>query len=482
MSNLQDQVNEFEYAIVKQQFEDTRAAHKFEPSKTDGTKGEVSTATRKIVIPVGMHKLQAAHNLLEQFKEEETRRNYNKSYQFFFINDFMVATQYMINKVFGMLQVSRVNTEGKPAQNDYIQIATGVDANGKVINEKGYVGSIIAACWDNAVLDIYPGTIIVRAKMKFEKDVTAFLDAVEEFIVNNSVIRNGAVTIQITRQGLIAIPIAAKVNKTIVLNESTHRVINNLIIPSLKEKGKKSILFTGDFGTGKTETAIKVGIAAKNDYGRTFFYLHNSETFTALIPYLKNYQPCLVFAEDVDQISSGDRDSGMNNLLNQLDGNELKNVDVQFIFTTNSHDKIHPGMRRPGRIDQLVHFDYCDKTSIMKICEAYVKDMTGANDVDYKLVAERCPEKLQGAVVAEIARRAKNYAERLHDGVISTDVFLDSLASMEDHIEFMRKDQTKDHSAENLLGHVFYKAITKAFPHVESHADGFSGSQYADLK
>jgi len=39
MSNLQDQVNEFEYAIVKQQFEDTRAAHKFEPSKTDGTKG-----------------------------------------------------------------------------------------------------------------------------------------------------------------------------------------------------------------------------------------------------------------------------------------------------------------------------------------------------------------------------------------------------------------------------------------------------------
>ena len=294
--------------------------------------------------------------------------------------------------------------------------------------------------------------------------MNAFLQEVNDYILQNSVVRACAVTIQEVRGGLLANPINPKENNKIVLSSDVERIIGNLIIPSLAEKSKTSLLFTGDFGTGKTETAIRVGIAGQRQFGRTFFYLHNADLFDSLIPYLKNYQPSVVFVEDVDQISGGDRDSTMNNLLNQLDGNELKNVDCTFIFTTNNHKKIHPAMRRPGRIDQVVHFDYCSEEVIARIFELHVSGMKGADAVDFAYAATQCPPNLQGAVVAEIARRAKKYATGLHDGVISTDVFLDAIASMKHHIEFMRDEQEKDSSVEQTFAQTLYKAMGKAFP------------------
>lgn len=190
--------------------------------------------------------------------------------------------------------------------------------------------------------------------------------------------------------------------------------------------------------------------------------------FEHLIPYLKNYQPCLVFAEDVDQISEGNRDSAMNDLLNQLDGNELKNVDVTFIFTTNSQDKIHPGMRRPGRIDQLVHFDYCDKNSIQKIFQLYAEGFKGAENINYEEAANIIPEdmKLQGAVIAQIAKKATEFAEKLYDGVIDIERFRDAYAIMEDHIKYMRSQQVIERTAEELFGEVIARSFRKAYPNM----------------
>jgi len=67
-------------------------------------------------------------------------------------------------------------------------------------------------------------------------------------------------------------------------------------------------------------------------------------------------------------------------------------------------------------------------------------------------------------VVAEIARRAQKYATKLHDGVISTDVFMDAVASMDSHIKFMRADQKKDLTAEALLAQVATIVDKRAYP------------------
>lgn len=482
MSNtLQDKVNQYMIREVKSEQNEIMEENGFKPDKKDTTPTISKEDLLKVQIPDTMNKLQASYNLLKQFEEEEMLRNYNRKYDNFFINDFMVAMQHMINKYFGMLHVSRRDTGGNGVSPDYIQVPVGYDSWGKLKTERGYIGSIICPCWEDAVMDIHPqGFLIVRAKLKFEASVNNFLSEVEQYIRKNSVVAGNAVTVEQVRGGMIAKPINPKKNNKIILQEETERIINNLIIPSLADKSKTSLLFTGDFGTGKTETAIRVGVEGQRLYGRTFFYLHNCELFDYLIPYLKNYQAATVFAEDVDQISGGDRDSRMNDLLNQLDGNELKNVDCTFIFTTNNHHKIHPAMRRPGRIDQVVHFDYCDKDMIARIFEIYVDDMIGAGEVDYKVAAEAAPENLQGAVVAEIARRARKYADKLHSGKISTDVFLDAIASMKHHINFMREDQQKDVSVENMLGHVFYRSLERAVPDLINEFG--QGSAYKGLK
>lgn len=471
MSNgtLQDRANGFMIKEATAELMTTAKNYDIKLDPGDKTGSVTSPDTLKIVLPSAMNKLQGALNLIQQYAEEETPRTYNRQYPNLFINDFMAVMGDLIPKYFGMLHVSPVNTSLNPTKPNYIQFPIGFKEDGSIRTQKGYIGSITAPVWENAILDIAPNAIAIRAKLKFEASVNNFLEDVEAAIKENSIVIGNAVEINLTPSGaLMAAPIRAKINHGIVLDDKTERVINNLIIPTLREKSKTSLLFTGDFGTGKTETAIRVGLEGRRKFGRTFFYLENSSKFAHLIPYIKNYQPCTVFVEDVDQISSGDRDSSMNNLLNSLDGNELKNVDCTFIFTTNEPDKIHPAMRRPGRIDQVVHFGYCNVEMIAKIFENHAAGMKGAEDVDFAVAAKDCPEGLQGAIVAEIARRAVKYSNNLYEGVISTDRFQDAIASMENHIKFMRDTQKVDHSLENLMGHVMYKSLKKAFPKIDT--------------
>jgi len=480
-ASLQERANQFMIKEAKVELKEAVSSYP-DLKIEEGQRMDVmhSPETRKVILPLGLNKLQAAFNLIKQFQEEETPRTYNRTYENFFINDFLTAMQIMVPKFFGMLHVSNYDTNGRPASQDYIQFPSGFDDHGRVITQKGYIGSIKAPVWEDAIIDILPpGRLAIRAKMKFEADINSFLEEVERVIKKESIVRGTSVSIEVVKGGLMAKPILPRENKKIVLSEDVRRMINNLIIPSMKERSKTSLLFTGDFGTGKTETALRVGIEGQRRFSRTFFYLDNADLFPHLIPYIKNYQGAIVFIEDIDQIASGDRDTKMNDLLNSLDGNELKNVDCTFIFTTNNHDNIHPAMRRPGRIDQIVHFDYCNPDMIAKIFELHAVGMKGADAVDYAKAAADCPDKLQGAVVAEVARRAVRYANNLHDGEISTDRFLDAIASMRYHIEFMRKDQKKDHSMENVLGHLFYGALKKAFPNLED--TDFTNSPYAGL-
>lgn len=464
-NGLIDRANQIMLEEVKEEISKEAKKHQIKLDDKNIIPSEEYSHTRKILIPKEMNKLQAAHNLAKQFQEEEILRNFNRVYENVFINDFLIAIEKLVIKYFGMLHVSRYNTAGNPVGENYIQFQVGFDSKGEVKTEKGYIGSVKCPVWEDAIMDIkLPSTLIVRAKAKFEKSVNEFLAEVEHTMREASVVRGTSVSIQETNGGLMTTPQLVIENNKIVLSDKVERIINNLIIPGLRNKGKVSLLFTGDFGTGKTETALRVGDTGRRRYGRTFFYLKNASMFGQLIPYIKNYQPAIVFCEDVDQISAGDRDSAMNDLLNQLDGNELKNINCTFIFTTNSQDKIHPAMRRPGRIDQIVHFDYCTEEAVAKIFKLWAEGKRGSDDVDYEAAAKDCPPKLQGAVVAEIAKRAIQYADNMYDGEISTERFKDAIASMTHHIEFMKEDQQKDHTMENLMGHVFYKAMKQAFP------------------
>lgn len=253
-SSIQEKVTAFMIKEVKSDLKDQVAAHSIKIDDKSVVPTEHSNETLKIIVPATMNKLQGAHNLIKQFEEEETSRTYNRSYDYFFINDFMVAMQSMIPKYFGMLHVSRINTDGRPTGTDYIQIPVGFKEDGTLETRKGYVGSITAPCWQDAILDIAPNRIRVRAKLKFEAQVNEFLEDVERSIHRESVVRGNAVTVEQHSAGLMAKPILVKENRKIILSDDVSRIINNLIIPGMKEKRKVSLLFTGDYGTGISET------------------------------------------------------------------------------------------------------------------------------------------------------------------------------------------------------------------------------------
>jgi hypothetical protein len=58
---------------------------------------------------------------------------------------------------------------------------------------------------------------------------------------------------------------------------------------------------------------------------------------------------------------------------------------------------------------------------------------------------------------------------------------------MKNHIAFMRNDQKKEHTMEDLMGHVMYKALKKSFPSIDTAQPGnyesyFAGSPYEGLQ
>ena len=251
-TTLQDRVNQYMIREVKNEQADVMAENEFKPEKTDGTPVESMENLHKVMIPSTMNKLQASYNLLKQFEEEETLRKYNRKYQHFFMNDFMVAMNAMIKKYFGMIHVSKRDTDNDPAPNDYIQVPVGYSEAGELITQQGYIGSVKAPCWEDAIVDIHPqGCLVVKAKLKYEAQVNKFLEEVNDYIIKNSVVRGSSVTVSEMRGGMIANPINPKKNSMIVLDEEVERIVSNLIIPSLADVSKTSLLLTGDFGTFK---------------------------------------------------------------------------------------------------------------------------------------------------------------------------------------------------------------------------------------
>ena len=63
----------------------------------------------------------------------------------------------------------------------------------------------------------------------------------------------------------------------------------------------------------------------------------------------------------------------LGNLLNILDGTGSSNNGLIHILTTNYREKLDKSLTRPGRIDQIYHFNYCDEEQIKEICNHYIE-------------------------------------------------------------------------------------------------------------
>ena len=122
----------------------------------------------------------------------------------------------------------------------------------------------------------------------------------------------------------------------------------------------------------------------------------------------KSGHGALVFVEDIDQVTRGDRDSAMQDILNTLDGGDTKDMNVITLFTTNHINLIEPTFLRGKRIGTIISMGALDaKTAEVFIRESFkigcytiVDDLTEV----CKLIEEN---NIAPAFMAEIIEKVK---------------------------------------------------------------------------
>lgn len=418
--------------------------------KEISTPTEHSDEVQKIIIPKGMDKRDAANELHAQWKNEESENKFSSKFDGWNWQDVLVAIRRVTEREFGWMNGKENFWTGSPRQ---IDIVTDIQ-QGKISNERAFYGDFQITCWEAArasvsVDDFGTVHIGIQAKRKFSDAITTYFNMIRTQLETASIYRGKSIVVTANGSQLAFEIIENKGSDKIVLNKREQLVVDTFIIDSLGEPGKRCYLFAGDYGTGKTETAMRVGREAVQKHGMSFFYLKDARSFDILLNQCKKYQPCIIFLEDVDEIAAGEqRDSAMNKILNTLDGVQTKGNNLTVIFTTNHPEKINSALRRPGRIDVMIKFENPDEEIKQQIYEVYFRGLTGEDLLDYKTLVKKTPD-VQGAVIAEIAQRAVKLSKKI--GAITDDIVESCIHSMSYQITLMNGTIEKPNKAEQFV-------------------------------
>jgi transitional endoplasmic reticulum ATPase len=205
---------------------------------------------------------------------------------------------------------------------------------------------------------------------------------------------------------------------------------------------KRGILLEGPFGTGKTLTADLIAMMCVEN-GWTFMYLQDARDLQAALGLAAMYAPCVLFAEDIDKITSGGRTTEMDALFNAMDGVDSKGREVMTVLTTNAIQNIHAGFIRPGRIDTVISVTPPDAPAIAKLVKLYGCDEDGNQLVTATEGAiEEALKGIEGvnaAFIREVVERAK-LAALDHEGdklEVDAKALSDAAETLAPHIKLL---------------------------------------------
>ena len=171
-------------------------------------------------------------------------------------------------------------------------------------------------------------------------------------------------------------------------------------------KLKRSVLFHGPYGTGKTLGGMLTAKKAVK-HGFTFILCRpGKDDPFEVMQTAQLYAPAVVFIEDIDTYarSEGMGHDRMSELLDKFDGIEAKGMEILNVMTTNHEESITKGMLRPGRLDALIEISHLDRGGVERMVKSKVEPNM-LDDIDYDLVFDACEGYLP-AFVAESVDRA----------------------------------------------------------------------------
>lgn len=336
-----------------------------------------------------------------------------------------------INEVFG----SAVSKEDKsPSGNSNIDTVDVILADGsrtkvpfgKISLEELGEDSEININYDN---DRHLLLVKGQCQFKYQSLIDDIVERTKELLATESIYKNQA--LEITNLSEPKIMTLAGIDKQfMVLSKKTEfelQPLRSRILYPEKciAKGiplKYGCLLEGKYGTGKTLLAFKLAKDAVNN-GWSFIYLKDpsllAETLRMCKVVDRSGHGVIVFVEDIDQVTRGNRDSAMQDILNTLDGGDTKDMNVITLFTTNHIELIEPTFLRGKRIGSVITMDCLDAETAERFiretfseAEGYSVDDDLSDVCNYIAKAQIAP-----AFMAEIVESTKSkliFTEETH--------------------------------------------------------------------
>jgi transitional endoplasmic reticulum ATPase len=263
------------------------------------------------------------------------------------------------------------------------------------------------------------------------------------------------------------VPIAA--NQLIFSRHIEAALAANLYTPLVKtarvrKEGiplKRGVLLAGPYGAGKTLIATRTAALATEN-GWTFLFCQSAADFSDCVRFAQKYQPAVVFCEDIDRVTDGDRDEQMDEILNVIDGVDSKSSEIMLVLTTNEVENIYQGMLRPGRMDAVIAVERPDAEAVERLIRHYAgallekeEDLTEAG----KLLSGSTP-----AVIREVVERAKLTAlardeeSELH---LTEEALVLSARTMRVQLDLLNRETRKDPEPMEVFGRVLAEHIVE---------------------
>lgn len=395
--------------------------------KNAGKQVKVANVERSgvaITIPPNMTIPQAMKVLESRMKYEEETTNIMTTFDAF-PWDGAVALHRVLERKYGWSE--GIPTPGffgdKPPQMRNVEIGYGKNiqvpwGRMQVPGIDGYLETNVAEKNDMAVFHL---SAVV--KRKDEATIAALFQEVRNEVKSNSIYRGQAIKIRFVDDDGDRIPLPEPIfldvesidDSTLVYSDDVmDSVQTNLFTPiehvrECLDNGisfKRGVLLGGTYGTGKTLAATVASKKAVKQ-GLTYIYVPRANELKFALAFAQHYQSpaAVVFCEDIDRVTSGERNISMDDVLNMLDGIDNKTANVMVVLTTNDLDAMNPAMMRPGRLDAVIEVTPPDAKAVEKLLRLYAR---GLIKPETDLTAAGIAMKGHiPAVIAEVIKRAK---------------------------------------------------------------------------
>ena len=288
-------------------------------------------------------------------------------------------------------------------------------------------------------------------KSKYQSMVDDIVERTRQLIATNSIYRNQALEITSAKEEPKRLNLDSIDSQLMVLSKQTEfdlQPLRSRILYPEKciEKGiplKYGCLLEGKYGTGKTLLAFKTAKEAVNN-NWTFIYLKEptllAETLRMVKIIDRSCNGVIVFVEDIDQVTRGERDNALQDILNTLDGGDTKDMNVITLFTTNHIELIEPTFLRGKRIGSVITMDCLDKETALRFIQESFKESEGYRLGELTTSLDLIEEmEIAPAFMAEIVESIKSKLIFSEDNTVTDEILKGAVKAYDRQVNLSRK-------------------------------------------